>query len=276
MAGKNALVIGAGVAGLSVAQRLKEMGADVVLLESQDRLGGRLWTDRSLGSPFELGAGWIHGPQGNPISELADSIAATTFVTNDDSLIVYDGQGNQITESLIDQLDADFENLLEQIDELVDAQADIPLQAAIESANADALNDELLKWGLTAFAEFDTGGAIEDLSAFYFDEDESFGSADVILTEGYDAILDPLSEGLTTHLQNEVQRIEYGDPGVTVTTNQGAFSGDFAVITLPLGVLKQGKVAFSPELPNSRTPELFPELDRQSARGKYHQSGVKI
>ena len=34
LAGKNALVIGAGMAGLSAAQRLKEMGADVVLLES--------------------------------------------------------------------------------------------------------------------------------------------------------------------------------------------------------------------------------------------------
>jgi len=131
LANKKVVVVGAGVSGLSAAQKLKELGAEVSVLEAQSRLGGRLWTDRSLGSPFEMGAGWIHGPRGNPLTELVDSIPATTFVTDDDSLVVYDKSGKQITEILVDQLDADFTTLIDQVDEFMDTQTDLSLESAI-------------------------------------------------------------------------------------------------------------------------------------------------
>jgi monoamine oxidase len=131
LANKKVVVVGAGVSGLSAAQKLKELGAEVSVLEAQSRLGGRLWTDRSLGSPFEMGAGWIHGPRGNPLTELVDSIPATTFVTDDDSLVVYDKSGKQITETLVDQLDADFTTLIDQVDEFMDTQTDLSLESAI-------------------------------------------------------------------------------------------------------------------------------------------------
>ncbi len=248
---KTVLVIGAGVAGLSAGQKLKELGAEVTLLEAQNRIGGRLWTDRSLGSPFEIGAGWIHGPDGNPITTLAVAVSATSFVTEDDSLIVYDKNGLQITNDLLNQLDADFEAQMEMIDQFMEDETDISLEAAINAVNPGALSNDLMLWALTSFTEFDTGGAIAALSADYFDEDEAFNGEDVILPNGFDAILSPLSEGLNIHFENKVQMVEYGDSGVTVTTSQGTFSGDFVVVTLPLGVLKQGSVAFSPALPNS-------------------------
>src|SRR4051812_30578875 len=40
------VVIGAGVAGLAAADRLREEGADVVVLEARDRIGGRILTLR--------------------------------------------------------------------------------------------------------------------------------------------------------------------------------------------------------------------------------------
>ena len=42
----DALVIGAGLAGLACAQRLKAAGQRVVVLEARQRIGGRIWTVR--------------------------------------------------------------------------------------------------------------------------------------------------------------------------------------------------------------------------------------
>lgn len=61
----DALVLGAGVAGLACAHQLRAQGHDVVVLEARDRIGGRVWTRPILGSdlPCELGAEFIHGAQ---------------------------------------------------------------------------------------------------------------------------------------------------------------------------------------------------------------------
>jgi monoamine oxidase len=68
---KSVLIIGAGISGLAAAQKLKEKGLKVTILEAQDKMGGRLCTNRTLEFPFDEGASWIHGINGNPITDLA-------------------------------------------------------------------------------------------------------------------------------------------------------------------------------------------------------------
>ncbi len=250
LTGNTVLVVGAGIAGLAAAKELKNKGAEVVVLEAQDRIGGRLWTDHSLGLAFEIGAGWIHRPQGNPITELASQVSAETFVTDDDSLIVYDVNGNPIQDSELDQLDTEYDAILESIDENIE-DINISLSDAFQSANPTAFREDLFQWALTTFTEFDTGGPIENLSAYYFDEDKEFSGADVILPNGFDAILNPLTKNLNIKLSHVVQEIAYDDSGVSIITDQGTFTGDHAVITLPLGVLKKRTVTFSPGLSDS-------------------------
>ena len=46
-----------------------------------------------------------------------------------------------------------------------------------------------------------------------------------------------------------MEAIAYDRNGVTVTTNQGDFSAQRVIVTLPLGVLKKGDVQFTPALP---------------------------
>src|SRR6185436_9466742 len=59
------LVVGAGISGLSAAREMRYSGIKVTVLEARDRIGGRVWTDRSLGLPVDMGAGWIQGINGN-------------------------------------------------------------------------------------------------------------------------------------------------------------------------------------------------------------------
>jgi monoamine oxidase len=56
------LIIGAGMAGLAAAHDLDTAGETTIILEARDRIGGRIFTDRTLADiPVELGAELIHG-----------------------------------------------------------------------------------------------------------------------------------------------------------------------------------------------------------------------
>jgi monoamine oxidase len=58
------VVVGAGIAGLTVANALAHGGVECVVLEARDRIGGRLHTVDLAGWPADLGGSWIHTPLG--------------------------------------------------------------------------------------------------------------------------------------------------------------------------------------------------------------------
>jgi len=248
------IVIGAGIAGLAAAQLLKSQGIDALVLEGRDRIGGRIWTDRSLGVPMDMGASWIHGPQGNPITALATQAKAKTFVTNDDSLEYFNQQGQEVTTAQFAKDEAAYYALLKEIESLVERlPTDITVQEAIQRINPQHLRNLAMQYRLTVYMEFDTGGTIERLSAQYWNSDELFSGDDVLFPNGYDAITNLLAQGLNIKTKHIVNGIEYGDRQVIVKTNQGQFKGDRVIITLPLGVLQSGQVKFNPSLPQELT-----------------------
>ena len=68
------LVIGAGIAGLTVANALAHAEVDCVVLEARDRIGGRLYTADLGGCGVDLGGSWIHQPEGNPLHRFARQV----------------------------------------------------------------------------------------------------------------------------------------------------------------------------------------------------------
>ncbi|XP_030385569.1 spermine oxidase-like [Scaptodrosophila lebanonensis] len=62
------VVIGAGAAGIATATRLLEVGfKNVLVLEAENRVGGRVNTISFADNVVDLGAQWCHGEVGNPI-----------------------------------------------------------------------------------------------------------------------------------------------------------------------------------------------------------------
>lgn len=68
----DAIVVGAGFAGITAARELTRDGYKVIVLEARDRIGGRTWyLDNALDSrPMEMGGTWVHWFQPFTFSEL--------------------------------------------------------------------------------------------------------------------------------------------------------------------------------------------------------------
>src|SRR3954471_3966819 len=66
------VVVGAGIAGLTVANAVTHAGVACTVLEARERIGGRLHTIDLAGSPVDMGGSWIHHPIGNPMRAFAE------------------------------------------------------------------------------------------------------------------------------------------------------------------------------------------------------------
>ena len=77
------LVLGAGMAGIACARALVDGGiTDVLVLEGQGRVGGRVACERFAGHIVELGANWIHGNPPQPLWALAKKVRLATLSDN--------------------------------------------------------------------------------------------------------------------------------------------------------------------------------------------------
>jgi monoamine oxidase len=66
--GKRVVVIGAGLAGLVAGYELKRLGHEVVILEAQNRVGGRVHTLRSFGPGLYAEAGAMRIPRAHALT----------------------------------------------------------------------------------------------------------------------------------------------------------------------------------------------------------------
>lgn len=250
------LVIGAGIAGLAAARTLHDQGRIVTVLEARTRIGGRVWTDRTTwpDQPVDLGASWIHGVRGNPITDLAKAAALTTAVSDYDNSQGYDSQGLPLSPATETRLWSQIETLMERVADLQDeTETDISLQAAMDQALAQMALDradlQALRTAIIAMIEHEYGADAAQLSLWSYDHEEDLPGGDVIFPDGYDAIATFLAQGVDVRLGHRVLAIDATGDTIQVQTDQGRFSADQVVVTLPLGVLKKGSVTFTPALP---------------------------
>lgn len=250
------LVIGAGFAGVAAAKHLVTHSIDVVLLEARNRIGGRIWTEYLDDLPVDLGAFVIHGVDGNPITELTRRIN-NQIDPIDRSKVFFVNCKQQKSATELKEVSEQYQNLLFDANQYAyQAKMDMPLSVAIEKVfireKYPLLIKEFLAWQ-TLFLNFYTGTELQYLSARHWHEDETlFSENNGFMHDGYQPIINYLASQLTVLLQTEVNTIDYTGSQITVHTNHGQYHADFVIVTVPLGVLKQGRIKFQPDLPERK------------------------
>lgn len=254
------VVIGAGVSGLGAARELHRQGFTVTVLEARSRVGGRIWTDRSLGSPVDMGAAWIEGIDGNPVTALADEFGVAHSLSDDDKVVAYDVNGEAIDEDDLEEIGEEGEALFEAIEELGETLSeDISMEQAMrrimDGEDLSAFDQRALDWIMSVVIEGDAAAPASRISLLG-GEDGGFGGEDHLAYGGYEGVPLGLARELDVRLDHQARRVVHDNNGVRVETDRGSFGADYAVITLPLGVLQSGAVEFSPALPESKRQAL--------------------
>lgn len=248
------LVIGAGMAGLAAARILHDKGHDVTVLEARDRLGGRVWTSGKWpDAPVDLGASWIHGSRGNPLTTLAARAGAATAATSYDSSMLFDTGGGEASDAVYREVEGWQQKLERAVRDAQDESADQPLLTALREgldwASLTPRQQSLVYYLLNSTIEQEYAGSGEALSAQWFDTGDSFGGQELVFPRGYRQLTDFLARGLKVRTGQPVRELRWSATGVEVQTADLRLAADHAIVTVPLGVLKAGGLRFVPELP---------------------------
>ena len=241
-------VVGAGVAGLATAAELRAIGfEDVVVLEARDRIGGRIWT-ASLGDglPVDLGASWIHGTADNPIAAIASE--------NDIDLVHTDYENETVHVHGDDVVPPKRGRVLNGFWRLARRKPRTALRAIYEKYVTEAALGEAdrhyLAYVLNTSIEHEFAADLGDLSFRSITGGKAWAGRDAVFPGGYDQIVDVLATDLDIRVGQPVTSIDHTGADVVLTTAHGdILEARAAVVTVPLGVLKAGTVAFRPALP---------------------------
>ena len=275
------VVVGAGLAGLAAARRLVDAGAEVVVLEARDRVGGRTLTlPAADGTPIDHGGQWI-GPTQHRIAALAERVGATTYPSYEQGLHTEfrDGRALRFDGDLPDGSNdpASAVAMGQAIRELGAMAALVPLEAPWTASNALAWDSQTVETWLQARVSSERAriwlraairstlaAEARDLSLLHtlFVIRSAGGIAPLLATAGgaqerrFHQGAQTVSIRLAESLGDRVvvgapaRVVRHGEAGVVVEADGRAVAAGRAILAVPPAVA--GRVAYRPAMPGWR------------------------
>jgi monoamine oxidase len=227
------IIVGAGAAGIAAARRLAGAGRSVLLVEALPRLGGRAWTAPVAGLPLDLGCGWLHSADRNPLVPLA--VAEGMEV--DRSAAAWGTQLRSLgapTEDRNRAWDA-YEAFGERL------RHDPP--TSDRAGDAMAAGDAWRPF-VDALSGFVNGVEVDLLSAKDFlAYDDAASGTNWRLPGGYGTLIAALGAGLPAVLDTRVTAISEGRT-VRVETDKGPIEALAVIVAVSTAVLASGAIRF--------------------------------
>ncbi|MDB5703424.1 MAG: FAD-dependent oxidoreductase [Sphingomonas bacterium] len=258
MAGADAIVVGAGAAGIAAARRLHDAGLDVLLVEAGNRLGGRAHSidlpfspgpsnDRPDAGPrlspgnmvVDLGCGWLHSAKRNPWTQLAEDYGFTV----DRAPANWRAQWRDLGFSPAER--AGFHKAWQRWQEAAHAALpgpDQPLSAFLAP-------DDPWRPLIDAISGYANGAPLARVSLHDWAAYEDSSTEDNwAVREGYGTLVARHARGLAVQLDTLVTRIDHSGPILRLDTSRGTIETAHAIICVPTTALAEERVVFDPPL----------------------------
>jgi monoamine oxidase len=235
----DAVIVGAGAAGIAAARRLAAAGRKFVVLEAADHIGGRCITEtRTFGVPYDRGAHWIHTPDVNPLGKL----------TVRRGIDVYPAPASQkVRIGRRYAREGELEDFLALQVRANRAIADAARRADV--ACEQALPNDLGDWRPSIefqFGPFACGKELARVSAVDFAKSAERNTG-AFCRQGLGTLVASFAEGIPVKLSTPAGKIDT-TRGVTVETPKGAINARTAIVTVSTNVLASGAIKFTPDI----------------------------
>ncbi|KAK1388721.1 putative polyamine oxidase 2 [Heracleum sosnowskyi] len=267
-ASPSVIIIGGGMAGIAAARALHDASFQVTLLESRDRIGGRVCTNYSFGFPVDLGASWLHGvSEENPLAPIIGRLGLPLYRTSGDNSVLYDHDlesyalydmaGNKVPQELVTEVGEAFKSIMDEANQVrAENSEDMSVSRAISvvferrpDLRLDGLPHKVLQWYLCRMEGWFAADA-DTISLKCWDQEELLPGGHGLMVRGYFPVINTLAKGLDIRLGHRVTNIVRRYNGIKVTVENGrTFVADAAIVAVPLGVLKSNCIKFEPRLP---------------------------
>ncbi|KAM0945229.1 putative oxidoreductase [Dioscorea sansibarensis] len=263
------IVVGGGISGIAAARALSNASFNVTLLESRDRLGGRVHTDYSLGFPVDMGASWLHGVcNENSLAPLIRHLGLRLYRTSGDNSVLYDhdlesytlfdNNGHQVPQELVIEVGLIFERILKETKKVRDEHIeDMSILRAISivldrhpELRREGLAHEVLQWYICRMEAW-FAADVDTISLKNWDQEHVLTGGHGLMVQGYYPLINALAKDLDIRLNHRVTKILQNGSKVIVTVENGtSFIANAVIITVPLGVLQANLIEFEPSLPD--------------------------
>lgn len=233
------VVVGAGLAGLAAATELRRAGADVLVLEARDRVGGRVWSQQlTPGDPrsvIERGAEFVL-----PGYDVFTGYCSELGLTLADMGMSYNVRapwgGAATTAAAVASVAAAVAEAVPR------ARSGASLASVLAALRAAGGLDEAALAAYESRLSVTHGLVAEDLAAAAVtDATGEFSHVPSHrIAGGNQRLADALAAGLgdALHRGTRVRAVESSDEGVVVRADDGTVPGDAVVVAVPLPVLR--------------------------------------